>query len=265
MGNTTISFCPTMSAMANRANPATVSEQRTTFPAYNYEDMVQLQYRLVTEHLGIQRLRLVIGTSMGGMQTWMWGIRYGAFMDALCPLASQPVEIAGRNRMMRKMIIDSIQNDPQWHGGNYDSQQQQPRVGLVAAIHILLFMGSVPLLWQTQAPTRESAETMLAALVEEQLLQHTDANDMIYYFDASRNYNPAPHLHTIQAPLVAINFADDQVNPPELGILEREIQKVTNGRAITLPISEETRGHGTYWWPQLWQDHLRELLERTQQ
>lgn len=229
---------------------------RASFPAYDYADMVRLQHGLVTQELGIERLRLVMGTSMGGMHTWMWGTEYPAMMDCLMPLASLPVEIAGRNRMMRKMIIDSIRNDPEWMDGNYEAQ---PR-GLGSAVHILLFMTSVPLLWQQQAPTRAAAEAML----DEKVAAHReqcDANDMLYYFDASRNYNPAPKLHLIQAPLFAINSADDQVNPPELGILEQEIQNVPNGRSIILPISEETRGHASHSWPVLWQQHLRGLLD----
>lgn len=231
---------------------------RSAFPAYDYEDMVRLQHGLITEELDIERLRLVMGTSMGGMHTWMWGVRYLSMVDALLPLASLPVEIAGRNRMTRKMIIDSIRNDPTWLDGNYNAQ---PR-GLISAIHILLFMTSVPLQWQKDAPTREAAERMLAEKVEA-YRQQFDANDMIYYFDASRNYNPAPDLHKIQAPLLAINSADDQVNPPELGILEAEITKVAKGRAIVLPISEDTRGHGSHSWPLLWQEYLAELLLET--
>ncbi|MGB6365845.1 MAG: alpha/beta fold hydrolase, partial [Thermoanaerobaculia bacterium] len=226
------------------------------FPKYNYDDMVRAQYRLLTEHLGVDRLRLVMGTSMGGMQTWVWGYTYPDFMEALMPLASLPVEIAGRNRMMRKMIIDSIMLDPAWNGGEYD----EPPYGLTAAAHMLVMMVSSPLYWQQVAPTREEAEAYLAARLE-RYVGGLEANDMIYQFDSSRDYNPSPHLERIEAPLLAINSADDQVNPPELGILEREIQRVPHGRAIVLPITEETRGHGTHSLPVIWGAYLEELLE----
>jgi homoserine O-acetyltransferase len=229
------------------------------FPKYNYNDMVRAQYLLLTEGLGVNHLRLVMGTSMGCMHTWVWGTMYPDFMDALMPLACLPVEIAGRNRMMRKMILDSIRNDPEWNGGEYT----KPPRGLTSAIYSMIFMTSSPLQWQQQAPTRAAAEAMLDRLV--QRYQTTlDANDMIYQFDASRDYNPAPHLEKIKAPLLAINSADDQVNPPELGILEKEIKRVKRGRAIVLPISGETRGHGTHSLPRLWKNHLIELLKESE-
>ena len=195
---------------------------------------------------------------MGAMHTWIWGYSYPDFMDALMPLASLPVEIAGRNRMMRKMIIDAIQSDPEWNGGEY----AKPPRGMVSAAYILLLMVSSPLQWQKEAPTREAAERFLAARVQ-RYAAALDANDMIYAFDASREYNPAPHLAQIQAPLLAVNSADDQVNPPELGILEREITRVPRGRAVVLPITDETRGHGTHSLPAIWGRHLAELLEQT--
>ncbi|MEZ4457810.1 MAG: alpha/beta fold hydrolase [Gemmatimonadales bacterium] len=231
---------------------------RMAFPKYTYDDMVEAQHRLLTEHLGVDHLRLVMGTSMGGMHTWVWGYKYPDFMDALMPLASQPVEIAGRNRMMRKMIIDAIETDPEWQGGNYSTQPH----GLVPAIHMLMMMVSVPKQWQTDAPTREQAEAFLADRVK-RYAASLDANDMIYAFDASRDYNPAPYLERIRAPLVAINSADDQVNPPELGILEREIRRVKGGRAIVLPITDQTRGHGTHSLPAIWGGYLSELLQAT--
>ncbi|MGE3615697.1 MAG: alpha/beta fold hydrolase, partial [Gemmatimonadales bacterium] len=231
---------------------------RMAFPKYTYDDMVEAHHRLLTEHLGVNPLRLVMGTSMGGMQTWVWGYKYPDFMDALMPLASQPVEIAGRNRMMRKMIIDAIETDPEWQGGDYASQPH----GLVPAIHMLIMMVSVPKQWQTDAPTRETAENFLADRVK-RYAASLDANDMIYAFEASRDYNPAPYLERIRAPLVAINSADDQVNPPELGILEREIRRVKGGRAIVLPITDQTRGHGTHSLPAIWGRYLEELLRAT--
>lgn len=228
---------------------------RAHFPEYTYDDMVDAHYRLLTEGLGVNHLRLVMGTSMGGMQSWVWGYRYPDFMDALLPLASLPVEIAGRNRMIRKMIMDAIRSDPAWAGGDYINQPP----GLTAAIHILIFMTSVPLLWQNEAPTRKQADAKLAQLIE-QYRNQLDANDMWYAFNASWQYNPYPHLSQIKAPLIAINSADDQVNPPELGLMEEAIRHVPNGTSVLIPTSSETRGHGSHSWPNLWQEHLAKLL-----
>jgi homoserine O-acetyltransferase/O-succinyltransferase len=228
------------------------------FPRYGYRDLVRAQYRLVTEGLHVDHLRLVMGTSMGGMHTWLWGETYPDFMDALMPLASLPVQIAGRNRMMRRMVIDSIRNDPEWRGGEYPSQ---PR-GLTSAVYTLVFMVSSPLQWQKAAPTREAADRFFDEQVHRRL-EGADANDMLYQFDASRDYDPAPDLEKIRVPLLAINSADDQVNPPELGILEKEIQRVRRGRAVVLPISDLTRGHGTHSWPALWKGYLQELLQQS--
>ena len=185
------------------------------FPKYTYNDMVLAQYRLLTEHLKVNHLRLVMGTSMGGMHSWVWGYTYPDFMDALMPLASAPVEIAGRNRMLRSMIINSIKQDPEWKNGKYDEQPP----GLYYAMHGLIFMVSSPYQWQLEAPTREKAEDFLAKKIK-RYAGLMDANDLIYQFDASRFYNPSPHLEKIKSPLLAINSADDQVNPPELGILK---------------------------------------------
>jgi len=229
------------------------------FPKYNYDDMVRAQYRLLTEHLDVDHLRLVMGTSMGGMHTWVWGYTYPDFMDALMPLASLPVEIAGRNRMMRMMIIDSVRNDPEWNGGEY--VEQPP--GLISAVHPLIFMVSSPLQWQEEAPTREAAEAFLEARIQ-RYAGGLDANDLIYQFDSSRDYDPSSHLEKIVAPLVAINSADDQVNPPELGILEREIVRVPRGRVVLLPISDDTRGHGTHSIPAIWGPYLEELLAESE-
>jgi len=229
------------------------------FPHYGYRDMVRAQHRLLTEGLKVDHLRLVMGTSMGGMHTWLWGETYPDSMDALMPLASLPVQIAGRNRMMRRMIIDSIRSDPEWNGGEY---RTQPR-GLASAVYTLLFMVSSPLQWQKAAPTREAADRFF----DEQVKARTsanDANDMLYQFESSADYDPAPDLEKIQAPLTAVNSADDQVNPPELGILEREIRRVKQGRYVLIPISDETRGHGTHSRPAVWKQHLEELLARSQ-
>jgi homoserine O-acetyltransferase len=225
------------------------------FPKYTYDDMVKAQYLLVTEGLKVDHLRLVMGTSMGAMHTWVWGYTYPDFMEALLPLASNPVEIAGRNRMMRQMIVDDIEGDPDWKNGEYTTQ---PR-GLAAAAQVLMLMTSVPLQWQKELPTRAMADSALHARLARSL-RTLDANDMLYAYQASREYNPLPHLEQIKAPLFAINSADDQVNPPELGILDREIKRVPHGRYILIPISEQTRGHGTHSLPAIWGPYLAELL-----
>lgn len=228
------------------------------FPEYTYDDMVRAQHRLLTEHLKIDHLRLVTGTSMGGMLSWVWGYEHPGFMDALMPLASLPVEIAGRNRMLRKMIIDAVKNDPKYKDGFY---QKQPD-GLREALYPLLFMVSSPLQYQQLAPTRRAAEAMLAKNLD-RYSARMDANDLIYAFDASRNYNPAPRLSQIQAPLLAINSADDQVNPPELMLLEAHIDEVPKGEAVTLGITSLTRGHGTHSQPSIWGPYLQRLLLAT--
>ena len=228
------------------------------FPHYDYDDMVLADHRLLTEHLKIDHLRLAMGTSMGGMHTWMWGEAYPDFMDALMPLASLPVEIAGRNRMFRRMFMDAIRNDPEWNNGEYT---KQPR-GLADALHILLIMGSVPLQWQKDYPTRDAADKYLEDRVAA-LMKEDDANDCLYQVDASRNYDPQPKLGAIKAPLLAVNSADDQINPPELGILEREIKHVAHGRAVVIPISDATRGHSSHTWAVLWKEYLVELLAQS--
>jgi homoserine O-acetyltransferase len=227
---------------------------RARFPHYDYEDMVRAQYRLVREGLGVDHLRLVMGTSMGGMHTWMWGEMYPDFMDALMPLASAPVQIAGRNRIFRRMIIDSIRDDPEWKNGDYTA----PPRGLVAAHYALFMMTSSPAQLQQSAPTRADADLEFERLKRRAM--YADANDMLYTWEASSSYNPAPGLERIKAPLVAINSADDEINPPELGILEREIRRVPRGRYVLLPTSAETYGHGTHSLPALWKDHLIDLL-----
>ncbi|HZU30135.1 MAG TPA: alpha/beta fold hydrolase [Candidatus Angelobacter sp.] len=229
------------------------------FPHYEYDDMIELQYRLLTQGLGVNHLRLVMGTSMGGMHSWLWAEQHPDFMDAAMPLASQPIEIAGRNRMMRRMIMDDIRTDPEWNNGEY---KQQPH-GLAAAQQILLIMGSAPLRMQKEEPTREKADEYLENFVAAHM-KSTDANDMLYYFDASRNYNPEPDLEKITVPLTAVNSADDQINPPELKILDHDIQRVKNGKYVLLPITDQTRGHGTHTWPAIWGNYLGELLQRSE-
>jgi homoserine O-acetyltransferase len=233
---------------------------KMNFPKYNYDDMVLANYKLLTEHLKVNHLRLVMGTSMGGMHTWVWAYTYPDFMDALMPLASLPVEIAGRNRIQRKMAIKLIEMDPEWKNGNYLTQ---PKLGMSGAISSLMFMVSSPLQWQKNAPTREKAEIMMDNMLN-RYLSSLDANDLIYAFDSSRDYNPEPYLSKINAPLIAINSADDQVNPPELGLMESNIKKVKNGKFILIPISDKTSGHGTHSNPTIWGEYLKELLKKSE-
>jgi len=228
------------------------------FPNYRYNDIVRAQHQLIFDNLGVGHLRLVMGTSMGGMQTWLWGEMYPTDMDALMPLACAPIEIAGRNRMVRKMAIDSIRNDPDWKNGEYT---QTPK-GLVGAINALIVMGSSPLQMLKQAPTREAADAMLERTVKS-YMERTDANDFLYQFESSEDYNPQPDLEKIVAPLTAINSADDFINPPELGVEAREIKRVQKGEFILLPITDQTRGHGTHTIPAIWKDHLEALLKRS--
>ena len=231
---------------------------RAKFPQYGYSDMVEAQYRLLTEGLGVNHLRLVMGTSMGGMQTWVWGERHPDFMDALMPLASLPAQISGRNRVWRKTIIDAIRNDPAWSGGNYSKQPSS----LSTAASLIFFMGSTPLLRQEQMPTLAKADEVLAENTANAMRQQ-DANDMLYQVSASSDYDPAPGLEKIRAPLFAVNFADDLINPPELGILEREIKRVKHGTAVVVPASSQTRGHGTHTLAAVWKQYLVALLAET--
>lgn len=232
---------------------------RAKFPRYGYRDMVAAQHRLLTEGLGVQHARLVLGTSMGGMHAWLWGQLHPEFMDALCPLASLPGPIAGRNRAWRRLVIDAIRHDPAWLGGEYKAQPPSLRT----AIGMLWLMSSNPVLRQWAAPTLAKADEVYDAFYAD-LWRTLDANDFLYAVEASHDYDPAPGLERIRAPLLAINTADDLINPPELAILEREIKRVPNGRALVLPLSEATRGHGSHTVAPLWQQHLRELLERSQ-
>ena len=229
------------------------------FPRYGYLDMVEAQRRLLTESLGVAHLRLVMGTSMGGMHTWLWGQLHPEMMDALMPMASLPTQIAGRNRVWRRMVIDAIRQDPQWQGGDYKTQPQSLRL----AAQMLYFMGSNPVLRQAEAPTLAQVDTRLDAYADS--YQKTgDANDVLYALESSRDYDPGPGLERIKAPLLALNTADDLINPPELGILEREIKRVPKGRAIVLPLSPQTRGHGSHTVAALWEGYLLELLKQTE-
>jgi homoserine O-acetyltransferase len=227
------------------------------FPRYVYDDMVEAQYRLLTEGLHVNHLRLVMGTSMGGMHTWVWGETHPDFMDGLVPLASVPTQIAGRNRMFRKMISDDIRGDPDWKNGDYTAQPP----GLRAAVQILLVMISSTEQWQKTAPTAAGADALLADQMQARLAG-ADANNFLYAFEASRDYDPSHELEKITAPVLAINFADDVINPPELGLMERLMPRVKKGRYVLIPTGPQTRGHTTHSWPAVWQEHLKAFLEQ---
>jgi homoserine O-acetyltransferase len=229
---------------------------RMKFPRYTYDDMVALQHRLLTEGLGVNHLRLVMGTSMGGMHTWVWGYTHPEFMDGLVPLAAVPTAIVGRNRIWRKMLMDSIRDDPGWNEGNY---AEPPRLGVRGAQRLLLLMGAAPLQWQKQSATRDAADAFLKQQIDRRV-PTADANDMLYQFDASRDYDPSPHLHQVRAPVLAINSADDEINPPDLGLMEALMPRVKQGRYVLIPTSDRTRGHGTHTWAAVWREHLARFL-----
>ena len=229
------------------------------FPAYDYDDMVRGQ-RMMLDEMKVDHLRLILGTSMGCMQTFVWGETYPDFADALAPFACLPVQIAGRNRMMRYMAIQAIKQDPAWMNGEYTAE---PAQGLRTANEIVMVMGSSPLQMQKQAPTREQAEQHVDRYLA-RVMTTTDANNLIYYFNASRNYDPSPRLETIIAPVLWINSADDFINPPELGIAEKMVKRIPHGRFILLPISDATRGHGTHTVAAVWKDYLAEFLRDTE-
>jgi homoserine O-acetyltransferase/O-succinyltransferase len=229
---------------------------RAKFPAYNYEDMVDAQFRLVSEGLKLQHLRLVLGISMGGMHAWIWGEKYPGFMDALVPMASQPSEMSSRNWMMRRLIIDSIRNDPEWKNGDYTAQ---PRSARFASVFYSIATNGGTLAYQKLAPTREAADKLLNDRLAAPFA--ADANDVLYQWEASRDYNPAPVLDHIQAAVLAINSADDERNPPETGIMERELKRINGARLVLIPASEETRGHSTVSSAKFWKQQVSELLQ----
>jgi homoserine O-acetyltransferase len=228
---------------------------RTRFPKYNYDDMVQAQYRLLTEHLGIRHLKLAIGQSMGGMHAWLWGERYPDFVSTLVPMAAQPVAMSGRNWMLRRMLMDIIRADPAYDNGNY--KEQPPSLKLAATFFSLATSGGTQAM-QKQAPTRAQADDVVKGRLAQRFT--ADANDYIYSYEAARDYDPAPNLDKITARVLAINSADDERNPPELGILDREIKRVKNGRFHLVPASAETRGHGTTGDAEFWKHLLPGLL-----
>jgi homoserine O-acetyltransferase len=221
--------------------------------------MIAAQHRLLTVGLNVDHLRLIIGTSMGGMHTWLWGQTYPGFMDALLPLASLPTQISGRNRVWRRIITDAIRNDPGWAQGDYRTQP----LGLRTASEMLFYMSNNPVERQKEAPTRQRADRVLDEYVA-RTIKSMDANDVLYAMESSADYDPGPGLERIRAPLVAINFEDDLINPPELHILEREICRVPRGKAALIPRSDRTRGHGTHTLAAVWKDHLTRLLDETE-
>jgi homoserine O-acetyltransferase/O-succinyltransferase len=230
------------------------------FPQYDYDDMVSLQHEMLEKGLGVNHLRLILGTSMGCMHSWVWGETYPDFMDAMMPLACQPVAIAGRNRLWRKALMDGIRNDPDWKNGDYTAQ---PHAAMVTAADIFYIAGAAPLQMQKNFPTRQATDASVDESAKRFVASH-DANDLLYAVNASRNYDPSPQLEKIIAPVMFVNSADDFINPPELGIAEREINRVKNGRFVLIPISDQTRGHGTHTWAAVWQQYLKELLEKSQ-
>jgi homoserine O-acetyltransferase len=230
------------------------------FPHYDYDDMVAAQHALLVKGLGVDHLRLIVGTSMGCMHAFVWGEPYPDYMDALMPLACLPVEIAGRNRVWRKMVMDAIRQDPAWAGGDY---KDEPREGLRTASDLLVIAGSAPMLWQKSYPTRDVADKFATESVD-RYLSSTDANDLLYEVDASRNYDPSAKLGTIKAAVMWANSADDFINPPELGIAEAAATKLRRGRFVLMPASEATHGHGTHTWAAFWHEHLAELLNESE-
>jgi homoserine O-acetyltransferase len=230
------------------------------FPQYAYADMVAAQHALVEQGLEVNHLRLVMGTSMGCMHTFMWGETYPDFVDALMPLACLPVQIAGRNRLWRELIMEAIRNDPEWQQGEYRTEPQQ---ALRTAAGLLLIAGGAPIQLQIALPTRDAADQFLQTFMQRELA-NLDANDLLYQVAASRDYDPSSELEKIKAPLIQVNSADDFINPPELGIAEREIKRVKGARFVLLPASEQTHGHGSHTWAVLWQQYLAQLLEASQ-
>src|SRR5687767_3257862 len=227
---------------------------RGRFPHYRYHDMVEAQYRVVTEALGIRHLRLVLGTSMGGMQTWMWGEMYPDFMDALVPLASQPIAMSGRNWITRRIRIEAIRNDPDWNGGNYEKNPTR----YVYTLPLASLMTESVVRLQETAPTREAADELYKRLVDD--ARKNDANNQLYAIEAVMDYDPSKDLEKIRARLLAINFADDALNPPELGVLEPAIRRIPHARHVIIPAGPETHGHYTYLRAALWKAHVAAFM-----
>jgi homoserine O-acetyltransferase len=228
---------------------------RASFPRYNYDDMVQAQHRLVTEGLGIRKLHLILGNSMGGMHAWNWAVTYPDAMDAIVPMAAQPTEMASRNWMLRRLMVEAIRRDPAYAGGNYT--EQPPSLRMANVFYATATNGGT-LRMQAAAPTREAADRM----VEQRLAAAppADANDFVYQWDSSRDYNPEPLLDRVKARVLAINAADDERNPPETGVMQRAMQRVANGRVLLIPASADTFGHGTTGNARFWAEDLRRFL-----
>ena len=230
---------------------------RAHFPKYGYDDMVAAQYVLLTQGLHVDHLRLIMGTSMGCMHAFVWGETHPDFADALMPLACLPVQVAGRNRLWRKLAIDAITSDPAWKGGDYTAE---PREGLRTASILKLLSGSSAAQMQQQYPSRNAADAFAKSRMDDDLAT-LDANDILYQFDASRDYDPSPALERITAPVMWVNSADDFSDPPELGIAERDVTRLKKGRFVLIPISDLTHGHATHSWAAAWKDYLAELLK----
>jgi homoserine O-acetyltransferase len=228
---------------------------RAKFPEYDYDDMVSAQYRLVTEGLGIRHLRVVLGFSMGGMNAWMWGEKYPDFMDTLVPMASQPSSMSSRNWMLRRLIIDSIRNDPNWNNGNYTDQPQSARF---ASVFYSIATAGGTLAYQKLAPTREAADKVLDGRLNAAFT--ADANDTLYQWASSGDYDPSPGLERIRATVLAINSADDERYPPETGIMERELKRIKNANLVLIPASDDTRGHITTFFAKFWKQQVQDLL-----
>jgi homoserine O-acetyltransferase len=227
------------------------------FPHYDYDDMVEAQYRLLTEGLKVDHLRLLFGTSMGCMHAFVWGETHPAFADALMPMACLPVPLAGRNRFWRKMLMDSITSDPAWQGGDY---QEQPKQALRTASGLLAIAGAAPLPFQLADPTREQVDKYYDERLADSF-KTLDANDLLYQVDSSRDYDPSPKLGLITAPVMWMNSADDFINPPELGIAEQKVKELKRGEFVLIPLSDKTHGHGTHTWAPLWKDKMAHLLD----
>jgi len=228
------------------------------FPKYDYDDMVAAQHLLLTEGLKVNHLRLIFGASMGCMHSFVWAETFPDFMDALMPMACQTVQIAGRNRFWRDAVIEAIKLDPAWNNGEYTTE---PIAGLRAAQYLLAIAGSAPLFWQKRYPTRDDADKLVDT--QEARIKALDANDLLYQVASSRNYNPSPNLEKIRAPLVWINSTDDFINPPEMGIPERDIKRISHGQFHLIQATTETRGHGTHTWAVFWKQYMVQLLKET--
>ena len=229
---------------------------RARFPRYGYNDMVEAQHRLVTEGLGVDHLRLVLGISMGGMHTWLWGEKYPDMMDALMPIASQPVQIAGRNFLWRRVITEAIRNDPEWNGGNYEKQPSR----WVSVLPLFTIMLETPVRLQLAGPTRDKANELFDQIVDTGR-KTREANDFLYAFESSWDYDPEPNLGKIKAKLLALNFADDMINSVEIDVMDPAVAKIPNGRTITMAASSQSFGHLNLIHPEIWKHHLVELLK----